>query len=329
LTFIKRRFRRYLVPEKIDPKFKLHPIQVVAYRTGLSPEVLRAWEKRYAAITPTRTVSNRRLYSDSDIERLLLLRRAISSGRSIGQIAHLSTPQLTDLVGADEKATQQAPVTPTESAPAFSIERHLVSCIRAVENLDAVALEFALARAAVALSRTALLERLLVSLLERVGELWSEGSLRIAHEHVASAIVRTFLGELQESAAASPAAPRLAVTTPAGQRHEFGALIAAAVAASEGWAVTYLGPDLPAAEIAAGALRLNVKAVALSIVYASGEPLLRQELTELRQRLPDEVALIVGGRATDAYRDLWREIRAIKLEDMRGLRAELASRWPK
>ncbi|MBX7259713.1 MAG: MerR family transcriptional regulator, partial [Candidatus Hydrogenedentes bacterium] len=53
-----------------------HPIQVVALRTGLTPHVIRMWERRYAAVCPTRTPTNRRLYSDSDITRLRLLSRA-------------------------------------------------------------------------------------------------------------------------------------------------------------------------------------------------------------------------------------------------------------
>ena len=81
-----------------------HPIRVVARRTGLTPHVIRAWEKRYGAVTPHRTETNRRLYSQEDVERLTLLRRSTLLGRSIGQIAKMSTEELRRLVGEDETA---------------------------------------------------------------------------------------------------------------------------------------------------------------------------------------------------------------------------------
>src|SRR5919107_4915681 len=74
-----------------------HPMRVVTRRTGLSADVLRVWEKRYGVVTPSRSDTGRRLYSDTDIERLRLLHRATLAGRSIGQVAGLSTPALLEL----------------------------------------------------------------------------------------------------------------------------------------------------------------------------------------------------------------------------------------
>jgi len=76
----------------------IHPIQVVVRRTGLSADVIRAWERRYDAVTPKRSSTSRRLYSDEDVERLLLLRRATQSGRRIGDVARLPLPALKDLL---------------------------------------------------------------------------------------------------------------------------------------------------------------------------------------------------------------------------------------
>ena len=67
-----------------------YPIQVAACRTGLSPDVLRVWEKRYGAVVPSRTPTGRRVYKNRDIERLLIFRRATHTGRNFGQIAPLS-----------------------------------------------------------------------------------------------------------------------------------------------------------------------------------------------------------------------------------------------
>jgi len=60
-----------------------HPIQVVARRTGLSADVIRVWERRYSVVNPKRASNSRRLYSDEDVEKLNLLRRATSAGDGI------------------------------------------------------------------------------------------------------------------------------------------------------------------------------------------------------------------------------------------------------
>ena len=83
-----------------------HPIQIAAARTGLSSHVIRMWERRYTAVNPIRTASNRRLYSDDDIARLRLLYRATQLGRSIGQIAGMTNEVLRELVDADEQGSK-------------------------------------------------------------------------------------------------------------------------------------------------------------------------------------------------------------------------------
>src|SRR4051812_33916303 len=80
------------------PPAILHPIQIVTRRTGVSADVLRVWEKRYAVVTPVRSTSGRRLYSDADIERLRLLVEATRTGRPIGQVATLPTPAILTLL---------------------------------------------------------------------------------------------------------------------------------------------------------------------------------------------------------------------------------------
>src|SRR5918993_3366876 len=90
-----------------------HPIGVVARRTGLKPDLIRAWERRYGAVAPGRTDTRRRFYSDADISRLLLLKRVVDTGRSIGQVANLSNEELESLVtvgsGTQETTAVHAP----------------------------------------------------------------------------------------------------------------------------------------------------------------------------------------------------------------------------
>ena len=102
------------------------------------------------------------------------------------------------------------------------------------------------------------IDRIASPLFEHVGELWNRGDVKPAHEHLVSATIQGLFGGVLEAADPSGVAPGIVVTTPAGQTHEFGALFAAATAASEGWRVTYLGPDLPADDIATAVIEGSV-----------------------------------------------------------------------
>jgi DNA-binding transcriptional MerR regulator/methylmalonyl-CoA mutase cobalamin-binding subunit len=305
-----------------DPR---HPIQVVARRTGLTTDVLRAWEKRYGAVEPQRVAGGRRLYSDADIERLILLRRATAAGRRIGDVAGLPTAELVALASEDDVGQAASPGTPRPSTTSRTDEPEALidAAVDAIEHFDQPALERVLGRARLALSTPRLLNEVIAPLLERVGERWLRGELRPAHEHLLTATIRSMIGPVGPRPRSGSTAPLLVVTTPAEQWHELGALMAAIMATTAGWRVSYLGPSLPAEEIAAVAHEQSARAVALSLVYPEDDVLLANELRRLRLLLDDGVTLVAGGRAAAAYSDLLHEIGALRIEDLGNLAREL------
>jgi methanogenic corrinoid protein MtbC1 len=296
-------------------------IKVVARRTGLTLHVIRIWEKRYNAVSPLRTDTNRRLYSEAEIERLILLRQATLAGHAIGQVAPLSNERIQTLLSTD-KAPAMAKAENAKT-DVVSTQLHLDTCIAAVKQLNADALEAALLRATVVFSKPVLIDQILIPLIHQVGDLWREGTLRVMHEHLTTSVVRTVWGNIKNGVELPASAPRLIVTTPAGQVHELGALLAASVATTVGWRVTYLGPNLPAEEIAAAVAQNQAKIVALSIVYPTDDLHLEQELKLLRSYLPPEVVIIVGGRASGNYREILSAIGAVNITDMASFRAML------
>ena len=167
------------------------------------------------------------------------------------------------------------------------------------------------------------LDELVMPFLEKTGELWERGDLKIAQEHLASAVVRSLLGSMAMSRSADSSGPLLLTTTPSGQRHEFGALVAGLVANSTGWRSVHLGPDLPSEEIAAAARDKGARAVVLSLVYPADDPRLGMELRKLRRLLPNDVALLVGGRAAGGYREVLNEIAAILSDGLSDFRQKL------
>ncbi len=304
-------------------RLTLHSIGVVSRRTGLKPDVIRAWERRYGAVQPSRTATNRRTYSDEDVERLLLLRQATMAGRQIGQVSDLSTDELRLLVASDQAALARAPRAAHSADGEADSESHLSACVSAVENLNTHELQFQLDRAAVDLSHQRLIEDVLIPLLDKIGCQWEQGSLRIAHEHMASSVIASFLGMVRLSFAAADNAPPIVVGTPIRQHHELGALIAAATAASEGWRVTFVGANLPAEELAAAARQTAARAVALSLVYPCDDPHLERELIRLRRLLGQGVHLLVGGRSSSGYEAALKRVSAIPVSDIRQLRSVL------
>ena len=290
-----------------------HGIKVVSQRTGLNADVIRIWERRYEAVQPERTRTNRRLYSEAQIQRLGLLRDLTQAGHSIGHMAKLPTEKLREL--ATEITGTQDHATRTSAAPAAKAS-FLDGCIAAVQRLDAPDLDNTLKHASIELGTLGLLQRVVAPLAQAIGELWREGIVTAAHEHFASAVLRVFLGNIAKPYGGTENAPLLIITTPAGQLHELGALIAGAAAANLGWQVTYLGASLPAAEIAGAARQSRARAVALSLVYPEDDPRLEGELLRLRELLPPETALLAGGRALPAYRGALDKIGARQVDDL-------------
>lgn len=298
----------------------LHPMRLVTVRTGLTPDLLRAWEKRYGAVTPVRSPGGQRLYSDADVERLALLARAIEGGRAIGQIANLSLGELQVMVEKDARAREpaRASVVAAESWESLQAE-----ALAAVNRFEPGELESTLRGAALRLGMDDMLDGVIGPLLLTIGTRWHAGLLSPAHEHVATDVIRRTLTWMMEKGAPLPMAPTVVVGTPAGQTHELGAMLAAAAAASHGWRVVYLGANLPAIDIAAVANHTRATAVALSLVHPAGDPAIDVALRDLRAALPKGTAILAGGTAAASYAQALDNVGALRFTSIRELRAWL------
>lgn len=241
-------------------------------------------------------------------------------GQSISQIARLNPDQLRALISKSYSVPESA-VNYRGSA---SLDQHMDLCLKAMKSLDAITLETRLLRASVSLGQRAFLEKLLHPLLETTGEMWSDGRLKVAHEHLASAVVRSLLGSMYLSNTSDSSGPLLVSATPQGQLHEFGALMASVTAAAIGWRTLYLGPNLPAEDIVETVRDRKASAIALSVVYPSDDPYLATELRKIRELSGGSTALLVGGRSAGSYDQVLNEIGAIRIRGLVDLREELA-----
>jgi DNA-binding transcriptional MerR regulator/methylmalonyl-CoA mutase cobalamin-binding subunit len=278
-----------------------HPIAVVTYRTGLSQHLLRVWERRYGAVHPARGEGGHRLYSDADVARLRLLHTVTGAGRSIGQVAELTTEALARLAAEDEAARPAAPRGAGE--PAAAAQGVVADAMTRALALDAPGLDNVLRRAAVRLGVIGFIEQVATPTLRQVGEEWHAGRLTAAQEHLTSSTIRDILVETMRSLTRGNGAAKIVVATPAGDRYAIGAAAAGAAAAAEGWGVTYLGPELPSGDIARAAIATGARAVAMGVVYVDDRARMLDELRALRTALPPSIQLLVGGAGASDLAD--------------------------
>jgi DNA-binding transcriptional MerR regulator/methanogenic corrinoid protein MtbC1 len=279
----------------VDPELiPRHPIRVVARRTGLTPATIRAWERRYGAVTPRRSEGGQRLYTDRDVRRLDALRRLTEAGRSISAVAALTPTEAAALLtedaaiaAASERSSADTPLPGHWTDMAYA----------SVRGMDDAGLDRTLRRALATLGAPRFLAGVAAPLLRQVGEGWQAGNVTPAQEHLGSAVVDRLLAEIAAQSVANEGSKRLVVATLQGELHALGARLVAAVAALEGWRVSYLGADLPSSEIAGAASVLGARAVAISMVTHDALEARTRELVTLRAALDPEVDLLVGGRA--------------------------------
>jgi len=268
----------------------LYPIRAVAKLTGIPVDTLRAWERRYRAVTPDRAARGR-LYSDAEIRRLLLLRTAVDGGHAIGQVARLSDAELQDLARAPLAFGKNSRPEPGPGA----VNPNLLPLLDAVAAFDYSATNEELSRLAVLLSPAGIVHQVVLPLMRLTGENWENGTFQIAQEHMFSACLRNLLGGLVRLEKPANGAPRILFTTPSNELHEFGILAAAMLAVAQGFQVTYLGPNLPAGEILSAAEKCAASVVVLGIMKTNATPAVKTEMTRLASELPFSTELWAGG----------------------------------
>ena len=305
--------------EKKKPQAQ-HPIQVVSRRTGLSNDVIRVWERRYSVVSPERTENGRRLYSDQDIRRLTLLQKVTGAGRRISDVSMLTDAELENMLSEDigqGRGRESGVISDAELA------RLIEGAMDEVVRMDPEGLERSLVDALSRMPLLVFLENFLSTLLARIGDSWHQGQLRIGNEHLATEVIKRFLTGMLGKRNLS--GPQLLVATPVEQKHEMGALMISIVAEAEGWQVIYLGPDLPATEIAAVANEKAVQAVCVSLLVKGNPQVMTAELKNLRIAVDDAIRIIAGGGAAYHYLETLSDINACHVPDIASFIECLAS----
>ncbi len=283
-----------LKPYSNTPKYR---IGTVSRLTGLSADVVRVWERRYGAIAPQRSDGGSRLYSDADIARLRRLRQAVDMGHAIGQVARLPESELDTLANRNTTVNSQGEV----EADPYSQTRSRF--IEAINRFDVVTADDEIRKAATLYPPRIIVKNIVSPILQEIGERWAHREFGIAQEHIATNLLRNLLSSLFRLYPPDNEADTIVLATTNGERHEFGILISALIAATRGWRVIYLGTDLPATEIIRTVRTVKARVLAVSVVN-SLNPLTGDELNLIAASLPQTTRVWIGGAEATRYRSI-------------------------
>lgn len=288
---------------------------MAAKLSGVSELVIRAWENRYEVLSPERTVSNRRLYTESDIEKLVLLGKLTRLGHRIGDIANLDKENLKELLSKSIDFMPDVPAPTIREEVQNEFSPYIIGALNAARHYNQKEFLSLLTSASVKYSGFQLIDNIILPIIENIGKYWREGIFRVSHEHFASACIIKFLHGLSGGFRIEEDAPSIIIATPEGQYHETGALIASTLASAEGWKTVYLGASLPAEDIVSAARELEVKVLYLSIVYPEDSASVYQQLYKIRQVAGDELFIIAGGKAVKGYMQILNSINAFSVQN--------------
>jgi len=265
----------------MEPANEQLRIGELSRRTGVSAELLRAWERRYGLLHPTRTGGGFRLYSPADERRVSLMRSHLQHGISAAEAARLT---LTEAVSG----------TRDDDEPAL---RHRAQELRrALDNFDESSAQSALDSVLAEFSTETVLTDLVLPYLHELGERWASGEASVGQEHFASQLIRGRLLGLARGWDRG-AGPRALLACAPGEQHDLGLIAFGVGLRARGWRITYLGQDTPLETLTESARSLGP----LAIVIASVSPdRLSRSGAELRRLASIAQVWLAGPGASEA-----------------------------
>jgi DNA-binding transcriptional MerR regulator/methylmalonyl-CoA mutase cobalamin-binding subunit len=283
-----------------------HRIHRVAKLTGLSKDVIRVWERRFALLKPTRGANRYRNYSDEDVALLRFLKEQLDAGGSIGELAKLGREEL--LGRARASAPQVSFVDNTFS-------RLLRELLSTLNPLNRVIFEKRLNGAVAVVPFEEALHGILLPLQEQVGQLWHEGHIDVAIEHYVTKQIQQKIFSAMNQLPVAEFGAKVVVACPPGEEHDIAALTVAYRCRVRGCRVYYLGANVPVASLANLCGKVEPDLTIISFPLALSD----DKATELVHALAHEVIpvshLAVGGHGALSMRDFFLKYNITVLED--------------
>jgi MerR family transcriptional regulator, light-induced transcriptional regulator len=247
-----------------------------ARRVGVSPELLRAWERRYGLLQPIRSEGGFRLYTSEDAERVSQMKRALDEGLSAAEAAR--------------RALAQA--RPTEGVLDDARER----LVAAAHAYDEAAVHSVLDKALAGFALETVLRELILPALREIGGEWERGELEVGQEHFASNLVRERLLALARLWGRGGGPLAILACAP-GERHDIGLIAFGLVLRSHGWRILFLGADTPLSTLGRAVDTTDPRLV---VVASMDGALLEAGGAELRRLARSAPLVLSGAGASEA-----------------------------
>ena len=290
-----------------------HRIHRVAKLTGLSKDVIRVWERRYGLVKPSRSSNRYREYSDEEVALLRFVKAQMEQGATIGALAE---------EGSDSLIARMRVATPVSEEGQHPHDRLLDELVGSLEPLDKAGFERRLNGAVAVVPFEEAVQRILLPLQRRVGDLWHQGQLTVAVEHYVTKFIQQKMFSVMNQLPVNESGPRVLVGCPEGESHEIGAQAVAYIAASRGCQVYYLGPSLPNSALLEFCERIKPDLVLLSITEIRSEAEARQQFKGL-ETVSAYWPVAVGGQGARAMGELLRGTKIDLLDDLKALQNRL------
>jgi methanogenic corrinoid protein MtbC1 len=262
---------------------------------------------------PSRSANRYREYSDEEVALLRFLKAQMEQGATIGALAEEGRAALV------ARMHNMTPVFAEAQQPHARLVEGLLALL---DPFDKVGFERKLNGAVAVIPFDEAVQRILLPLQVRVGELWHQGRISMAAEHYVTQIVQQKIFSAMNHLPVNEFGPRVLVACPDGETHEIGAQASAYLAAVSGCHVYYLGPSLPVAVLLGFCDRIQPDLVLLSLIEIKSETEVRQLLKELAP-LSARWAVAVGGHGACAIGELLRATKIELLNDLTALQSRL------
>ncbi|EWT06870.1 transcriptional regulator [Intrasporangium chromatireducens Q5-1] len=277
----------------------MYTIKRAAEQVGISAATLRAWERRYGIVAPTRSDGGYRLYDEKDVRALALMAQLVNDGWTPSLAAGEATRRLEAEAAQDKRPRPAVPLGVEDSPRAQPSSAAFAEVlVEAGAALDAEALAAALDEMFAVGSFEAVVDQHLMPAMGGLGAAWAAGRISVAGEHFVSNAVQRRLAAGYEAAASFASGPPVLVGLGPGGRHELGLLAFAVAARRRGLATDYLGADLPVADWVSAARERGPAALVLAVPTPDDVEQVAAVVAAVRRARPD-LLIAVGGAEQD------------------------------
>ena len=278
---------------------KYYNIHMASKLTGLSVSRIRKWEERHNALSPMRKANGYRAFCEEDIRRLVLLKRLIFNGFSIGEVANLSDQDLKDISCKYVKysGVDLCQVDVHQHETVSQLNKMLLI---ALENFRLDVLSYEIQKAIFDMSLRRLALDVVSPLFQEVGVMCSSGVITIAQEHSLSAIVQFYLGGVISdfNMKYREVPTRILIAAPEKELHSIGLLLSALLCVHYFHKFVYLGTNLPAKSLIEAACALKAEIIILGTCpgYEKNTKMsLEDYVYELQLGVEESTSIWVGG----------------------------------